>query len=133
MHEKNIEHFHEGVGNKGPMFLPTCKMIKQKYSQYLDCNQEKFKMNSTKPDRIDCQCKDGDFTQCRLDYEDKQCYKLGKIKQRAPSWCDRILYKNEIKNTDMLCKEYSSYDFSQIMAMSDHTAVYGSYIVRKTT
>jgi hypothetical protein len=133
MEEKNIEKFDEGVSNGGPKFLPTCKMIKQKYSEYLDCDQAKFKLNSSKPERIDCQCTDGDFSQCKLDYEDKQCYKLGKIKQRAPSWCDRILYKNDIKDTNMVCTEYSSYDFSQIMAMSDHTAVYGSYVIHKTT
>ena len=74
--------------------------------------------------------------------EDK-CYKFGKESQRAPSWCDRILYYTPYDpnapapiithqgrardGTMITCSEYNSYDFSQIMAMSDHSAVFGTY------
>ena len=64
-----------------------------------------------------------------------KCYKFGKESQRAPSWCDRILYytpnyenKGIARDGTMItCSEYNSYDFSQIMAMSDHSAVFGTY------
>ena len=122
--DKQIPLFMEGISNTGPKFNPTCKMIKHKYSSYATCNQSKIKNNTSKQERLNCQYKTGYFrNNIILNYTNKQCYKLGKIKQRAPSWCDRILYRNAI------CKEYRSYDFSQIMAMSDHTAIYGSYII----
>jgi hypothetical protein len=135
MKDGHIEQLLEGVGGKGPTFFPTCKMYKHKYTKYYDCKHTKLTYKKNISDRSKCQCIDGDFDDCKLSYEDKECYKLGKHKQRAPSWCDRILWKYNSDrassgvqpNIKMDCTEYSSYDFSQIMAMSDHTAVYASF------
>lgn len=137
MKDNNMEQFDEGITGEshGPRFLPTCKLVKQKYSQYMECNGTKKKKTSTnREDRLDCQCMEGNFTQCDLksiQKNGKECYKLGKIRQRAPSWCDRILYKSFKKNIAVACTEYNSYDFSQIMAMSDHRAVYGFFVISK--
>jgi transposase-like protein len=131
INSKNIQPFLEGVDNTGPMFLPTFKIVKHKYGDYKTCDgpkiRSKHRDKTNKGDRLSCQCHDEDMTKCKIDYSDKKCYKLGKRDQRAPSWSDRILYMNTSTDLDIRCIEYSSYDFSQIMAMSDHVSVYGSY------
>lgn len=53
----------------------------------------------------------------------KECWKTGKFNQRVPSWCDRIIYRGEAE-----CQKYDSFD-SGIMKYSDHSGVYGVYIV----
>lgn len=49
-----------------------------------------------------------------------QDYSLGKMDQRVPSHCDRILYK------EMTCLEYDRFDHG-VMSKSDHAGVIGLY------
>lgn len=141
-----IPKYDEGIDNKGPTtFYPTCKLYKQKYSDFIHstskngdvkCNQKPLsKDNIKKKSKKEV----GIRTKCQANsprvgsiprIKDKTCYKLGKDDQRAPSWCDRILhYTPHISPLRIRCMDYNSYDFSQIMAMSDHAAVYGFYTV----
>lgn len=151
--------YHEGINNRGPVsFYPTCKFYKQKYSEYITsangttCDSKKItSRNKTKKikkkigNRSKCQLNTPNFDPTKQpSYKNMdKCYKFGKYSQRAPSWCDRILYytpndPTEIRidrthegraldGTMITCTEYNSYDFSQIMAMSDHSAVFGTY------
>lgn len=48
-------------------------------------------------------------------------WKLGKNHQRAPSWCDRILYR------EARCLFYSSFDQGETMRLSDHAGVVGIF------
>jgi len=151
--------YEEGINNAGPVtFYPTCKLYKQKYSEYITsangtaCNSKKITSANKKKG---IKKKSGNRSKCQLDtpnfdpkkqssYKNKdKCYKIGKESQRAPSWCDRILYYTPYDpnapapiithqgrardGTMITCSEYNSYDFSQIMAMSDHSAVFGTY------
>lgn len=50
-------------------------------------------------------------------------YKIGKWKQRVPSWCDRILYRSAF---NIECEEYNSYEEFEIIG-SDHKAVYAIF------
>ena len=143
--------YREGINNDGPIsFYPTCKLYKQKYSKYItsaneiSCNSKnitstnkKKKINKKIENRSKCQLNTPNFSPTKkTSYTDMhKCYKFGKESQRAPSWCDRILYytpnyenKGIARDGTMItCSEYNSYDFSQIMAMSDHSAVFGTY------
>lgn len=61
---------------------------------------------------------------CKLEQgRTETIYKLGSIKQRTPSWCDRILYQGDIK-----CTSYNCMDFGD-MNLSDHAGVIGEYIL----
>ena len=62
MRKGNIYSLDEGVEGRGPEFLPTCKLSKNRRD---------------------------DHELGRLDHLP---YKLGKHNQRRPSWCDRIVY-----------------------------------------
>jgi hypothetical protein len=79
----------EGVDNKGPQFLPTCKMLQGR-------SDTNYGIDS---------------------------YLLGSIYQRAPSWCDRILYKSFDPNYTIKCIEYDRWECGD-MVLSDHTSVY---------
>lgn len=65
MNKGNIYPLLEGIDNDGPLFLPTCKLYKNR------------------PDLVsisDANAEGGIF-------------KTGILHQRTPSWCDRILYR----------------------------------------
>lgn len=51
-------------------------------------------------------------------------WKLGKLNQRMPSWCDRILYKKHSERTKkkLKCTYYNKFDLGMIN-QSDHDAV----------
>ena len=49
-------------------------------------------------------------------------------KKRNPSWCDRILYKKNDKNTNIVCLEYQSI-MDDKYNVSDHRPVYGIFEV----
>ena len=86
MSRKNIYEFKEGIDNKGPEFIPTCKMIKGR-------GEDKY-------------------------------WKTGKLDQRIPSWCDRILYNNFGKDKELIkCVNYDRFDYGEAMKKSDHAAV----------
>lgn len=57
-------------------------------------------------------------------YPGELVYNLGKYRQRVPSWCDRILYKN------LECCSYYSFDEYEIR-YSDHMSVIGEFILWK--
>lgn len=58
--------------------------------------------------------------QMRSYYPDEMIYNIGKFKQRTPSWCDRILYKN------LECESYKRYDEFEIR-LSDHASVISEF------
>lgn len=90
--------FFEGVDQKGPTFMPTCKFNTKK-------NCEKIE----------------------IDKGIISCYKLtvkrfGKETDRIPSYCDRIIYTNGIT-----CNSYFSV-YKDAMKKSDHMGVGGIYL-----
>jgi len=102
--KNNVYSFMEGLGDQGPLFLPTCKMIK-----------------------------DRNFT-CRfhdeaVPAEGKDCWNVGKHDQRTPSWCDRILYMDRCKNYGILCVHYDRFDYGETMLESDHAGVIGTFLI----
>lgn len=52
-------------------------------------------------------------------------YKCGKLDQRTPSWCDRILYTQNIE-----CVEYDRWDYGN-MNLSDHAAVLAKLVIKQ--
>jgi hypothetical protein len=59
---------------------------------------------------------------CKLEKSETRGYKMGKNKQRYPSWCDRVLYKGNVKNL-----LYKSWDYGNLMRHSDHASVFGIF------
>lgn len=58
-------------------------------------------------------------------------YSLGRVDQRVPSHCDRILYLTENKlKFNVTCLEYDRFDVGT-MVNSDHAGVYSSFFVNK--
>lgn len=102
MNKENIYKFDEGVSNQGPIFLPTCKMIKGR----------------------DESCQFNEDTEV-LAAVGKDCWNLGKHNQRIPSWCDRILYQkfNANVGSSMHCTMYDRFDKGDVIKGSDHAGV----------
>lgn len=61
---------------------------------------------------------------CKLEKSETRGYKMGKNNHRYPSWCDRILYKGNIKTL-----LYTSWDYGNLMKHSDHSSVIGIYSI----
>jgi hypothetical protein len=104
MRRKNIYEFSEGISNQGPIFIPTCKMMKGRVtgSSYRD--------NKTKI------------------YDGTDYWKTGRQDQRVPSWCDRILYnKFGDDGHNLICTYYGRFDVGEVMAKSDHAGVIGIF------
>ena len=102
MRRKNIYEFSEGVSNQGPLFVPTCKMVKGRITGT-------------------CYSDEKDYPQA---YEGKDCWKTGKIDQRVPSWCDRILYQKFGDDPhNLICTYYNRFDVGDTMSKSDHAGV----------
>lgn len=100
MSRKNIYEFSEGISNRGPTFIPTCKMARGRATESCH-NDDKFKI-------IDA----------------TNYWKIGRQDQRVPSWCDRILYnKFGEDNRNLICTYYDRFDMGEVMAKSDHAAV----------
>ena len=60
-------------------------------------------------------------TEVRLD---EPLWNTGRMKQRIPSYCDRILYHKFIEDGHNLeCIYYDRFDVGEVMAKSDHAAV----------
>lgn len=53
-----------------------------------------------------------------IELDKEKVFKCGKLEQRTPSWCDRILYTKDVR-----CTEYDRWD-DQSMNQSDHAAVF---------
>lgn len=91
MRRENIYSFSEGVDNEGPIFIPTCKMTKERNG---------VEINS---------------------------WETGRVNQRIPSWCDRILYRkfpNQVEDgRNLTCTYYDRFDVGMTMAKSDHAGV----------
>jgi len=102
MRRKNIYEFSEGVSNKGPDFVPTCKMVKG---------------------RIPNTCYSSEKEDLQA-YEGTDCWKTGNQDQRVPSWCDRILYQKFGDDPhNLICTYYNRFDVGDTMAKSDHAGV----------
>jgi hypothetical protein len=110
MDKQNIYTFNEGIENKGPIFLPTCKMLKNRHFTKLNNTKlNNTKLNNTKLNNTNL---------------NNISWKLGKYNHRIPSWCDRILYKKYTDNNDNIkCIYYNRFDFGATMSKSDHAAV----------
>lgn len=102
MRRKNIYEFLEGVNNSGPLFLPTGKMVKgRQMTELLD------------------------------DDENTNQWETGKLDQRVPSWCDRILHQQfNADNHELQCTLYDRFDTGETMAKSDHAAVLGLFTLQ---
>lgn len=98
MAKENIYTFLEGVNDEGPVFEPTCKMVKGRDES---CNLKSSAVPA----------------------EGSDCWNTGKHGQRLPSWCDRILYLNKSKNNTILCSDYNRFDYGETMLESDHAGV----------
>lgn len=82
MMKDKIPKMKEGVQGEGPIFQPTAK---------LDHNRSLLIDNN--------------------DPNEMHPFKLGKHKQRIPSWCDRILYQSILKNGGHIeCNQYERWD-----------------------
>ena len=107
MTKGNIYAFDEGIRNEGPIFLPTCKMLKGRPEGYDVPRVEKARISS-------------------------RCFKIGIVNQRAPSWCDRILYRSLNERVAPLrCEEYYRFDEGSVMKKSDHAGVIGVFSVAR--
>ena len=95
----NIYYFLEGVDDQGPMFPPTCKM----------------KIEKEELDRESRQSV-GDTGVIGTD-----SYLFGKEDQRVGSFCDRIVYSENIS-----CFEYDRFEYG-MMNESDHAGIIGLY------
>ena len=95
----NIYYFLEGVDDQGPMFPPTCKMKIEKE----EISREK--RESTGYENI----------------VDTSSYLFGKEDQRVGSFCDRILYTENIN-----CLFYDRFEHG-MMNESDHAGIIGLY------
>lgn len=111
----NIYSLEEGVANRGPEFLPTCKMRHDRFN-FGRIDQQKTCRDSTGIDQ-----------QKTEKLETSQLYNLGKRGQRFPSWADRILYKSLDHSSRLDCLEYDSLDYPGVMSLSDHQMVYGLF------
>jgi hypothetical protein len=57
-------------------------------------------------------------------------WNTGKMKQRIPSYCDRILYHKFIEDGHGLeCTYYDRFDVGQVMSKSDHAAVVAVFVL----
>lgn len=110
MQKGNIYKLKEGIDNKGPNFIPTCKMNKERIST-------EFREN------IDSIIEDlGEDSDGAGDV----CFKLGRYNQRVPSYTDRILYakvENRADKYQLRCEYYDRFDHGECMKKSDHAAV----------
>lgn len=105
MRRRNIYIFEEGINNEGPSFLPTCKLRKK----------SAIEQQSSIPDNDD---------------EIEDSFKYGKFYQRAPSWCDRILYQTRRSDAPNLkCCQYDRFIKGKTMKQSDHAAVYSTLFI----
>lgn len=106
MSKKNIYEFEEGVDNQGPLFFPTCKLVKNRpegYDQPAPQPRGRPRMAS-------------------------KCFKLGLVNQRTPSWCDRILYQRlNDRRVPLRCQSYERFDVGRVMKKSDHAGVIGVF------
>jgi hypothetical protein len=102
MHKQNIYTFEEGVNNRGPLFLPTCKLVKGRPEGYdipVPLPRSRPRMSS-------------------------KYFKLGLANQRTPSWCDRILYQRlNNRRLPICCNTYERFDVGKVMKKSDHAGV----------
>jgi hypothetical protein len=98
MRRKNIYEFSEGINNRGPSFIPTCKMARGRVT--------------------------GELISYTDISDSAEYWKTGKQDQRVPSWCDRILYhKFGEDDHNLVCVYYDRFDVGSVMAKSDHAAV----------
>ncbi len=114
--EKNVNNnlqLQEGVRNEGPTFHPTCKLLTMKKADN-DCVMDDEGKISTK------------------------CYNRKKVEvvesstviiKRVPSYCDRILYSENI-NFNIRCEKYFAL-YTNDLKKSDHAAVGGLYTISK--
>jgi len=111
MSRQNIYPFNEGIENKGPKFLPTCKLVKGR-PDFISINNNIIPDFPKKPISRD---ERGDLY-----------YNVGKFNQRVPSHPDRILYTNLI-----ICTRYESFDVGCAVKKSDHAPIIGVFQLLK--
>lgn len=108
MNRRNIYEFQEGINNKGPLFMPTCKLLRGR--------------NPNISDNI----YDHGQIPIGTDY-----WNTGTHDQRVPSWCDRILYtkigNQTTDNNNLVCIYYNRFDVGMVMSKSDHAGVIGMF------
>jgi hypothetical protein len=136
--KRNIYPFVEGIDGVGPQFRPTCKMTKgrsvESCSRTIESGIDYDDEEQRKSAKVDMS---GMRIHQRIaaDRDPEQierCWNLGKYDQRVPSWCDRIVYQAfevEGHQHNVICQVYDRYDHEGTMTKSDHTGVYGLFIV----
>lgn len=128
MRKENIYTLSEGVEGEGPRFLPTCKMVKGRRPL------SKTPFDDTVDDYGFLKIESSIKPSIPFERETRSRYNLGKFNQRNPSWCDRILYTDQIKNSSssdrkLVCTAYESFDEGSTMSKSDHAGVLGLFIL----
>jgi hypothetical protein len=128
MRRKNIYEFSEGISNQGPIFIPTCKMMKGRITEpgnqnnkaSFAGNEHDLGLDNLKP--IDA--KIYPINKGMSHQDGSEYWKIGAHDQRVPSWCDRVLYRKfgaDVHN--MICTYYDRFDVGTVMSKSDHAGV----------
>lgn len=120
--KSNIYKFEEGWKDQGPIFLPTAKLIKGR-------GKINVTLNGTQEELPDDPIT---FEPAKSRKERNDTYwNTGKYGQRAPSWCDRILYRNfkdyncnrVDDHKEIKCIYYTRFECGSLMNNSDHAGV----------
>lgn len=136
----------EGVANRGPTFLPTCKLTHERQCRrQCIATTEKTNSSATKTNSSATTAATSSKTNSSATTTATNAatatttatnaaaattssnvvenYRCGKHDRRAPSWCDRILYMTRTEmRTKLRCVMYTSWEYGT-MNKSDHSSV----------
>jgi hypothetical protein len=113
----NVDNtFQEGVDGGGIAFWPTCKMCASRTPGCVP-QTNPCKACQAKAKAGECEAAVYSKTPWTSTKGSESCY----APERAPSWCDRILYSSNVR-----CIAYDRYDEGSIN-LSDHAAVWGLF------